>query len=107
METDVGVVLYKDTGLNYRYCAPNKLYEYWSYGIPVIGDLLPGLISVFKNESLGTLVDMQNPQNILRSIQQISHHCATKMEVKDYFAKHLKLNIYLNQLLKKLESKAL
>ena len=107
LETDIGVVLYKDTGLNYRYCAPNKLYEYWSYGIPVIGDLLPGLISTFKNENLGTLIDMQSPKNILNAIRQISYNHATKVEVKDYFAKHLKLDIYLNQLLQKLQSKAL
>lgn len=107
LETDIGVVLYKDTGVNYRYCAPNKLYEYWSYGIPVIGDLLPGLISAFKNENLGTLVDMQSPKSIINVIRQISYSYATKVEVFDYFQKHLKLEIYLNNLQQKLESKAL
>jgi len=32
---DVGVALYKGTTLNYKYNAPNKLYEYWACGLDV------------------------------------------------------------------------
>lgn len=102
--TDIGIVLYKDTAMNYRFCAPNKLYEYWSYGIPVIGDQLPGLISVFNQIDLGILVDMEMPENILTAIQQISISDETKLKVKDYFEANYKLDYFLLQLTQKLES---
>lgn len=66
--TDVGIILYKDVGLNYKFCAPNKLYEYWSFGIPVIGDNLPGLNSLLFETEMCKLVDMKNSHEISSAI---------------------------------------
>lgn len=39
-----GVVFYDgDYCLNNAYCAPNKIYEYGAFGIPMIANLIPGL----------------------------------------------------------------
>jgi|GEM_PF-2068853 len=54
---DLGLILYRGSGLNYEFCAPNKLYEFWSYGIPVIGHKLKGLESVFKSKLQGELLN--------------------------------------------------
>ena len=67
--TDVGIILYKDVGLNYKFCAPNKLYEYWSFGIPVIGDNLPGLTSLIFESEMCKLVDMKNSHEISSAIE--------------------------------------
>lgn len=103
LETDIGIILYKDVSLNHRYCAPNKLYEYWSYGIPVIGDQLPGLTSVFTHQCLGQLVNMQSSQNIVNAIKRTPLGIESRLKVQEYFIKHLMLNNYLNELSKKLE----
>ena len=61
-EIDVGIILYRDLGVNYQFCAPNKLYEYWANGIPVIAHELDGLKGVFKYEEQGTLTNMDDPK---------------------------------------------
>ncbi|MCO4818306.1 MAG: glycosyltransferase [Bacteroidetes bacterium] len=101
LETDVGVILYKDVSLNHRFCAPNKLYEYWSYGIPVLGDQLPGLQGVFTQPFLGELVDMSIPAHISDSILRLSINNHQEL-ILDYFQSQLKLDNYLNELDSKL-----
>lgn len=44
----VGIAVYRGTGsgtwgLNALYCAPNKTYEYAAFGIPTLGNKIPGL----------------------------------------------------------------
>lgn len=103
MESDIGVILYKDVSLNHRFCAPNKLYEYWSYGIPVLGDKLPGLEGVFTESFLGELVDMQKAEVISEALLRLSK-VSDKDAIANYFQTHLKLDNYLNQLKLKLTS---
>lgn len=105
LETDIGVILYKDVSLNHRFCAPNKLYEYWAYGIPVLGDLLPGLQSVFVNKVLGCLVNMQLPSEIVKGIVTLSSYDQSDKEAAShYFVKNYRLDNYLHQLEHKLEA---
>lgn len=40
----IGLVFYRDDSLNRAYCAPNKIYEYSYFGIPMIGNKIPGLV---------------------------------------------------------------
>lgn len=47
---DCGLILYKPIDLNFDYCAPNKLYEYWAHGVPVISHNLKGLEGLIKDE---------------------------------------------------------
>ena len=61
-EIDIGLILYKDIDLNYKYCAPNKLYEYWSNGILVIAHKLIGLVPLFDEKTLGLLCDMERKE---------------------------------------------
>jgi glycosyltransferase involved in cell wall biosynthesis len=96
LETDIGVILYKDVSLNHRFCAPNKLYEYWSYGIPVLGDKLPGLEGVFTEPFLGELIDMNIPSQILNAISKL-RLSNNKKVIADFFQSHLKLDNYLEE----------
>ena len=41
--------------LNALYCAPNKIYEYAKYGIPMIGNDVPGLELPFKQFNIGRI----------------------------------------------------
>lgn len=99
VETDIGIILYRDVSLNYRFCAPNKLYEYWAYGIPVLGDILPGLQSVFVDKSLGLLVNMESPIEIVKGIELLSNHnFSDRNRANYYFIKNYKLDTYLHHL---------
>lgn len=97
---DIGIILYDNSSVNLRYCAPNKLYEYWSYGIPVIGDLLPGLMSVFEYEEQGVLVDMSNDIEIAEAIKAISSkNISERNKLIRLFQSKYKLENYYNALL--------
>ena len=39
----IGLVFYEDFSLNQAFCAPNKIYEYAGFGIPMIANKIPGL----------------------------------------------------------------
>ena len=99
LNTDIGVILYKDTCLNNRFCAPNKLYEFWSYGIPVLGDTLPGLKSVFKDEEQGTLIDMQQPDKIVDAIIKLGALDKNSRDKKiKLFNSTYRLDVYLGKI---------
>jgi glycosyltransferase involved in cell wall biosynthesis len=97
---DIGVILYKDVSLNHRFCAPNKLYEYWSYGIPVVAHPLPGLTPLFDHKCLGRLIDMENTQRVVNAIHEIkeSNNETSKLQLINYFKKNYHISQYLNQL---------
>jgi len=97
---DVGLILYRDTSLNFRYCAPNKLYEYWSHGIPVVAHRLPGLTPVFGIPEQGLLTDMEHFENIASAIQEcvLKNTPAQRQRLVRYFQEHLHAGIYMRQL---------
>nr|WP_297763540.1 hypothetical protein [uncultured Butyrivibrio sp.] len=57
--------------LNALYCAPNKIYEYSGFGIPMIGSYVPGLIMPFEKYNIGYCCDSDNLEMIEYAIQQI------------------------------------
>lgn len=50
---DVGLCLIEDTCLSYRYCMPNKLFEYFSAGVPALVSNLPELARVLSEQGSG------------------------------------------------------
>lgn len=103
-QIDLGIILYNDSSLNLRYCAPNKLYEYWSYGIPVIGDILPGLTSVINNDLQGRLIDMSDVDAFVETIQELSRESfKNRNSLLQLFLKDYKLSNYYDRLLSELK----
>ncbi|MCZ2223427.1 MAG: glycosyltransferase [Chitinophagales bacterium] len=102
---DIGIILYDNSSVNLRYCAPNKLYEYWSYGIPVIGDILPGLASVFNNDLQGRLIDMSNVDAFVETILELSKGSyKNRSSLLQLFSKEYRLSNYYDKLLSELKT---
>jgi hypothetical protein len=75
----IGIVAYipgigTDSVLNALYCAPNKIFEYGSFGVPFISNDLPPLRNLFDKYECGTIVDINDPDNIRDMILQIDRH---------------------------------
>jgi glycosyltransferase involved in cell wall biosynthesis len=103
--TSLGVILYKGTSLNYEFCAPNKLYEFWSNGIPVIGHTLKGLTPVFTAQILGSLTNFGEPKTIAKEILRLKREALNnKEDITNYFNKHLSITKYLDLFHDKLNS---
>lgn len=56
--------------LNALYCAPNKIWEYSCYGIPMLGSDIPGLTGIFARYNCG-LTTLAKPHEIARAIVEI------------------------------------
>ena len=54
-QCDAGILYYAAKSLNTCYCAPAKLFEYVSQGLPVLASPLPGLEALIEQEKLGYL----------------------------------------------------
>ena len=103
-DIDIGLILYRGMEPNTLYCAPNKLYEFWSYGIPVIGHILPGLEGVFDKDFMGRVIDMSDPATITNTIKLISHKSENE-KLANYFQENLRAELYYKKLEKILYSK--
>jgi len=53
---DVGMCLIEDTCLSYRYCMPNKLFEYFAAGVPAVVSNLPEIAQVVASQDSGWVV---------------------------------------------------
>ncbi|MFN7452261.1 MAG: glycosyltransferase [Alphaproteobacteria bacterium] len=50
---DLGVIPYYDNCLNYRYCTPNKLFEFIAAGLPIIATDLPEITRILAEHRIG------------------------------------------------------
>lgn len=68
---DIGMCLEKDTNLNYRYCLPNKLFDYIAAGISVIASDLPETRKIVIDNNCGIIIDAVTPINISKALNEI------------------------------------
>jgi glycosyltransferase involved in cell wall biosynthesis len=94
---DLGVILYKGTSPNYEFCAPNKLYELWSNGIPVIGHQLKGLEPLFDQKEKGILTNFDDISEIAKATIKCTEKEETKNALIQIFKEELSINIYLEE----------
>lgn len=73
----IGIITYPSKGLNAKYCASNKVFEYAQAGLPVISTSQPPLKSLIRHWRIGVLVDHQTieadqlHQSIAAGVQDI------------------------------------
>lgn len=59
------------SSLNALYCAPNKIYEYAAFEIPMIGNDILGLRQPFDIYGIGECCNEQDAESVLRCIRNI------------------------------------
>lgn len=67
----IGIVTYDPLCLNNAYCAPNKVFEYAIYKLPMLGNDIPGLKYLIEPYEVGKIVDDSDVQDIRRAIEEI------------------------------------
>ncbi len=68
----IGILGYNPISLNHLFCAPNKIFEYSAFGLPMIGNDIPGLYYPLKMYGAGIIVDENNVEDVKNAIQTIS-----------------------------------
>lgn len=62
------VAFYKDNCINNRYCAPNKIYEYAGFGIPMLCNDIPGLTTTVGTSGAGMCVNFSDDAAVLGAL---------------------------------------
>jgi glycosyltransferase involved in cell wall biosynthesis len=69
----IGVAIYDSSSINNMLCAPNKIFEYSKYGVPIIGSDIPGLQLTVEKNLAGICVNTDSPSEIARAIEKIDN----------------------------------
>lgn len=72
----IGVVFYDGANLNKAFCAPNKIYEYSSFGMPMLANCVPGLVNTVGAFGCAECVDL-NASDIAAAIARIDSDYST------------------------------
>ena len=68
---DLGVIPYRNVGLNNFFTSPNKLFEYCAAGVPVAASRFPELIKVVEGQQVGRTFDPDDPGSIATAVNAI------------------------------------
>jgi len=67
---DFGISTIEDSCLSYRYCLPNKIFEYLMAEIPVIVSNLPEMKRVVKDNNIGVVAEDNNTKGLNEAIEE-------------------------------------
>lgn len=75
-EAYIGVLPYSPqktiySEFNALYCAPNKIWEYAGFGVPMVGSDVLGLKQPFEQWNIGKCCDLNDEQSIINAIKYV------------------------------------
>lgn len=72
-KADAGILTYvSDAGsINPVFCAPNKIFEYAKFGIPMICNDIPGLKFTVEYNHMGLCCDINSEESITKALREI------------------------------------
>lgn len=70
-QAHIGLSIEADTGLNYRYATPNKIFDYIQQGVPVIVSNLPAMRKLVEKYDVGIVLESYNAECLAKTIQSL------------------------------------
>ena len=68
---DYGISFIEDSCLSYRYCLPNKLFEYLMAGIPVVVSNLVDVKALVAREGVGVVAEDNTATGLQRAVDSV------------------------------------
>jgi glycosyltransferase involved in cell wall biosynthesis len=67
---DFGISTIEDSCLSYRYCLPNKMFEYMMVGIPLLVSPLPEMKKVVEGYNVGIVLEENSVDGVKKSVEE-------------------------------------
>ena len=100
----IGVAYYRPDSLNKVFCAPNKIYEYSGFGIPILCNDVPGLSNTVGIAGAAKCIELSS-KNITKAIDDINlNYSRYSTCCKEFFSNTDNVQT-MRELLKYLKSK--
>lgn len=80
-----GILFYRPTILNNAFCAPNKIFEYGGFGIPMIGNNIPGLRNTIGNANAGVCINLNRDEIYLAIAQMEGNYDFFSKNARNYY----------------------
>jgi glycosyltransferase involved in cell wall biosynthesis len=68
--TDFGISTIEDSCLSYKYCLPNKMFEYIMAEIPIIVSNLPEMKKIVEDHAVGIVTEENTPDSLKKAINK-------------------------------------
>lgn len=68
---DIGIICYDFSDLNHIFCAPNKLYEYSGFSIPILCSENPGIKYPVEGNNIGISTNFNQANEILSALNAL------------------------------------
>ena len=68
---DLGICLIEDLCLSYRFCLPNKFFEYAMAGVPILVSDLPEMRRLVEEYDCGVVCDSITPDGIVSGLKKL------------------------------------
>jgi len=86
---DFGISMIEDICLSYRYCLPNKMFEYIMAEVPVIVSNLPEMKKIVQEYGLGVVAMENGSTGLEKAIDAATNLNRTQLNVNIQKAKHI------------------
>ena len=75
---ELGFILDKDTNLNYRFCLPNKLFDFIQAGVPIVASKLVEVGKIIEKYHIGLFIPDHDPKSIATTIEEGLHDASQR-----------------------------
>lgn len=72
VSADYGFALIQDVSLSYRYCLPNKLFEYIQVGLPVLASNLTEMRKLVLKYGVGEIIEDNTCGAVMKAVNEIT-----------------------------------
>jgi len=98
----IGVLSYNHSSLNNIFCAPNKLWEFSNFKLPMLGNKIPGLYNTIELNKMGKCADFNDRESINSALSDILENYDTFAENALEYYNSYDYDVELSRILSKL-----
>lgn len=98
----IGVLSYDHSSLNNIFCAPNKLWEFSNFKLPMLGNDIPGLYNTIESNKMGRCADFSDKESIVSALSDILENYDTYAEHSGKYYHSYDYDAELSKILRKL-----